>query len=53
MQVGNCVLTRFWGDSWCGVSHVKDMFSELYINGNERIVTVVVVAANGNERMVM
>jgi hypothetical protein len=45
MQVGRCTLTSFWGDSWCSVSPLKDMFPDLYNICNEQTITVAGAAA--------
>jgi hypothetical protein len=48
MQVGNGTLTSFWGDSWCSISPLKDIFPELYSICNEQLVTFVAAAAMGS-----
>jgi hypothetical protein len=30
MKVGSETLTSFWGDSWCSISPLKDMFPVLF-----------------------
>jgi hypothetical protein len=47
MQVGNGAWTSFWGDSWCSISPLKDMFPDLYCICNEQLVTVATTAAMG------
>jgi hypothetical protein len=33
-------MTSFWGDSWCGVSPLKDMFRDIYNICNEQDITL-------------
>jgi hypothetical protein len=47
MNVGNGLLTSFWGDSWCSTRPLKDMFPVLFDICNEQNITVAGAAAMG------
>jgi hypothetical protein len=40
MSDGNACRTSFWGDAWCGNSHLKDKFPDLYNICNEKLIIV-------------
>lgn len=47
MKVGSGALTSFWGDSWCSISPLKDMFPVLFDICNDQSVTVAEAAVVG------
>jgi hypothetical protein len=47
MRVGNGLLTSFWGDSWCSISPLKDMFPVLFDICNDQKISVAEAAVLG------
>jgi hypothetical protein len=45
MKIGSGTLTSFWGDSWCSISPLKDMFPVLFDICNDQKITVAEAAA--------
>jgi hypothetical protein len=47
MMVGNGRITDFWGDSWCGFTHLKEKFRELFYICNKQSISVATDAQRG------